>query len=756
MGYRVDYSELKALLGSYNSAVASWSEGISSVMAKEAVIEASTNIAGNRADHLKAYLNTTYSAACSSLATLLGLFQQNFLLYTNDYYQRVDQAADTCIDEAELNERRASLQGKRSEMQQIGLAAETSVKSVSDLVSVPSVDISEPDMKLGNILTSLDDLDEAVNGLEGSHVSADFGEIDGLISKTDAFFQELFGLNEDFKTSFTTAGFAALSSASGLAVAMMNAQNQLTAQESDVALAAEKLEKLLELEQAEREKREKQAKWAKAAVTVVTVAVTGISLATGVGTLLVPVVCSMGRSAFNAAADEYTEFAWDANQWDRAVIGKEAIKGWFSGFTGAILPPGTGDIVKTSLSASNSALWGGLDNAYEQLTTTGSITDTKSIFFDVAKSGTSSFASTLVGDAISDQVEELPVGLGLDRYVNPSNDIRHYAGEFIKGGTSEVTSGIFERLTSTTVETAFDVTKNVVEGEDTFEGVDFVDRYQKVMSFEEISMDFAKGSTKETVTSYFEERTPDPNTGLTPIIQSKLSAVDEKELSEILRNMETKSDDPVMASLEKLEGRTDDYYVFGDAADLNGVETGWNDWNSEEHDRMMEKLAEMDDRGGNAREYEMFGDPRGFSYQRNVAVKDAWEQERQLVLQGKGTRDWTVSQQEELIRTGKVSGFDGSHMLDASSNPAIASNPDNIQMLTYEEHIYGAHDGNTRNPTTGRFDPSTGETEALNPRQLPHRDEVAFELTDKFDYRQLNLADQLGSSFGYNRGSKPN
>lgn len=93
-------------------------------------------------------------------------------------------------------------------------------------------------------------------------------------------------------------------------------------------------------------------------------------------------------------------------------------------------------------------------------------------------------------------------------------------------------------------------------------------------------------------------------------------------------------------------------------------------------------------------------------------------------------------------------------MLDASSNPSAANNPDNIQFLTHEEHIYGAHDGSPRNPTTGRFDPSTGETERINPNQIPHRETVAFELSQKFDYHQQDIAEQLGTNFGYGRGKK--
>ena len=40
----------------------------------------------------------------------------------------------------------------------------------------------------------------------------------------------------------------------------------------------------------------------------------------------------------------------------------------------------------------------------------------------------------------------------------------------------------------------------------------------------------------------------------------------------------------------------------------------------------------------------------------NRAVKEAWERERLLVLEGKGTRNWTEEQQRSIIDLGKAFG----------------------------------------------------------------------------------------------------
>lgn len=134
---------------------------------------------------------------------------------------------------------------------------------------------------------------------------------------------------------------------------------------------------------------------------------------------------------------------------------------------------------------------------------------------------------------------------------------------------------------------------------------------------------------------------------------------------------------------------------------------------------------------------------------RQKAVKEAWALEKERVLQGRGTRDWTVSQQAELIEYGHVSGFEGQHMKNVARYPQYAGDPRNIQFLTYEEHFFGAHRGDWKNETSGRFDPATGEIIDGEGDALPELPEI--ELTDKYDPSQYDLTLGLGRSFGYAR-----
>ncbi len=628
MGYTVDYSTMQAILGTYREMTGKWNGELSSVMEKTQAIVTSTNIAGNKANNMKQYLAMTYSYIYNVMVELLALFFRNYLLYTEDYARQIDPERDTHINSEELGRLHDSLQTKRGSFQHIGMNAERTLSKVADIVSTPSLDISGLDIKVDGVLKSLDDLDNAVNTLESAHISADFEEIDAMISGLKAFIKELYNQEKVFKIGFSKKSFMELASVPGLLLAMKNADERLSAQESDVALAMANLEKRHEQEQKELKKRQKRIKWAKAGVAVLTTVTSAVCVATGAGTLLVPVICTVGKSAFDAAADEYETHGWDTDQWNKANIGKEAVKGWFSGFTGAILPPGAGDFAKAGLSSANSALWGGLDNAYDQMAATGRITDTKSIWFDAEKSGVSSFVGELAGNTISDKVEKMPIGLGLDKYTNPTKDVRHYVGKFIVGSTDEVSSGIVDRGVSTTVEIAYDIGRNDIHGVSAWEDIDLGDRYKDVMSFEKIALDFVKGGSKEVVSSYITERKPDPKTGLTPIIQAKLGyetnpetgltgavqdslshIVDEDQFSDILREMEERNpsarnaatvaatDDQLTTGDNGLADNTDDYYKYGDSPSLNSKSHNMDWENTASTPEEIQLIEEMESNG---------------------------------------------------------------------------------------------------------------------------------------------------------------
>ncbi len=101
--------------------------------------------------------------------------------------------------------------------------------------------------------------------------------------------------------------------------------------------------------------------------------------------------------------------------------------------------------------------------------------------------------------------------------------------------------------------------------------------------------------------------------------------------------------------------------------------------------------------------------------ERNKAIRLAWEREQRLVAEGKGTRDWSVDQQRDILDPDKGKAYDengrafeGQHMKSAAEYPEFQGDPDNIQFLTRDEHLE-AHKGSWQNPTNWYFNPDTKE-----------------------------------------------
>ena len=97
----------------------------------------------------------------------------------------------------------------------------------------------------------------------------------------------------------------------------------------------------------------------------------------------------------------------------------------------------------------------------------------------------------------------------------------------------------------------------------------------------------------------------------------------------------------------------------------------------------------------------------------NKAILAAWNKEQELVQEGKGTREWTPKQQQDILEKGKAYdedglAFQGQHMKSAEMYPEYQGDPGNIQFLTRAEHLE-AHNGNWRNSTNWYFNPVTKE-----------------------------------------------
>ncbi len=162
------------------------------------------------------------------------------------------------------------------------------------------------------------------------------------------------------------------------------------------------------------------------------------------------------------------------------------------------------------------------------------------------------------------------------------------------------------------------------------------------------------------------------------------------------------------------------------------------------------------------------------------AVQGFWNNERELVKQGQGTRNWTVQEQIEIMNFKPTGGerknaaapsygldydkYEGQHMKSAEAYPEYQRDPSNIQALTREEHQQ-AHNGDFRNPTNGYYNPENGEITDFNgcppskvqPRQLEeaYADSTEYQyildsgmdVLDNFERNKVEMRDTAHDSF---------
>lgn len=87
---------------------------------------------------------------------------------------------------------------------------------------------------------------------------------------------------------------------------------------------------------------------------------------------------------------------------------------------------------------------------------------------------------------------------------------------------------------------------------------------------------------------------------------------------------------------------------------------------------------------------------------RNKGVELAWKYEQaEISMGGKGTSDWTNSQRQEILDSGRVRGAEGHHINSVGDNPSQQANPDNIRFAIDRTEHHNMHGGAWRNQTSG-------------------------------------------------------
>lgn len=118
------------------------------------------------------------------------------------------------------------------------------------------------------------------------------------------------------------------------------------------------------------------------------------------------------------------------------------------------------------------------------------------------------------------------------------------------------------------------------------------------------------------------------------------------------------------------------------------------------------------------------------TFEANKAIATAWKKEKELILEGKGTRDWTPEQQKDILETGKAhdsdgKAFEGHHMKSVEKYPEFQGDYKNIQFLSRTEHLE-AHSGSFQTHTNGKYNPITKTTIEFSEKEIIQSDTIAL------------------------------
>lgn len=84
-------------------------------------------------------------------------------------------------------------------------------------------------------------------------------------------------------------------------------------------------------------------------------------------------------------------------------------------------------------------------------------------------------------------------------------------------------------------------------------------------------------------------------------------------------------------------------------------------------------------------------------------ARDAWKREAEAVKNGVSKYNWTSAEKTQLLKFGKIRGYEGHHIktvkeLAGTAKEYLISSADDIVFLTKQNHAY-VHPGGFKNPT---------------------------------------------------------
>ncbi len=245
--YKVSFLET---LSAYNTAVTRISE-IQDILEK--LSEDITNVinsedfTGTAADNIKTYASEIHLPLISAVATMLVDYQSKLLLYETNYFG-IDSDYATKFNAETMAQVQEQVKQYLTDNETISSEMQTSLNSVSDIVSLPLPSKETVDFDLNWMIQKIDNLDESIVNYENLH-STDLDSLTDFIANLELFITYY---QESIKPGDYKSGDCANNMyAYQLYESMQLSQEFLKNHEADINAAGEKLQQVADQMQAD-------------------------------------------------------------------------------------------------------------------------------------------------------------------------------------------------------------------------------------------------------------------------------------------------------------------------------------------------------------------------------------------------------------------------------------------------------------------------------------------------------------------------
>ena len=245
--YKVSFLET---LSAYNTAVSRISE-IQDILEKVSTdlnnIINSEAFTGTAADNIKTYASEIHLPLIGAVSCMLVEYQSKLLLYESNYFN-IDSDYATKFNAETMAQVQEQVQQYLSDNEAISTEMQTSLNSVSDIVSLPLPSKETVDFDLNWMIQKIDNLDESIVNYENLH-STDLDSLKEFIANLETFITYY---HESIKPGEYRSGDCANNIyAYQLYESMQVSQEFLKNHEADIVAAGENLQKVADQMQAD-------------------------------------------------------------------------------------------------------------------------------------------------------------------------------------------------------------------------------------------------------------------------------------------------------------------------------------------------------------------------------------------------------------------------------------------------------------------------------------------------------------------------